>query len=346
MVVKKKGAIKFSEMQKKYKKRPPDKFLIRGIKIGSFGMVFGPSKSAKTTYCEYLALCIACGKNDFLGDRIDIPAQIILFLGLEEFWANRVGRNIKQFNSLSDAEKKLYEKNFLYQPIDFLRFVQKDKDWKELKELIESSNAKFVFIDSITRMNHGHLEDSSVAQKIMQKLRDICYDLNITLVCIHHTPKMYGKSITMDSIKGSSVFAQEADFAIGINQFNKRRYQKDVFFRYKSDDSETVKEFKIDENVCVKFIQETSEYEILNGEDRRKTDDKRERFLEYFKEMPCKEHKTSDIVKHFTTTFSIKDRQVKNYLKEFTANKSIINPKKGIYVYSDCDSLGKEAKND
>ncbi|WP_417873678.1 AAA family ATPase [Xanthomarina gelatinilytica] len=346
MVDKVKRAIIFREMFNRYKKRPPDKFLVRGIKIGSFGLVFGPSKSAKTTYCEYLALCIACGRNDLLGDKIDIPAQKVLFLGLEEFWANRVSRNLKQYNSLSDAEKKLYEKNFLYQPLDFLRFIQKDKDWKELKKLVEDSNAKFVFIDSITRMNHGNLEDSKIAQEIMQKLRDICYSLNITLVCIHHTPKMYGKSITMDSIKGSSVFAQESDFAIGINQFNKRRYQKDVFFRYISDDTETVKEFKVDENVCVKLIQETSEYEILNGEDRRKTDDKRETFLEYFKERPCKEHKTSDIVKHFMTTFSIKDRQVKNYLKEFTANKSLVNLKKGIYVYSGCDSLRKEAKND
>ena len=334
-----KEAIAFAVMLQGFKKQKPLKFLIRGIKIGSFGIVFGPSKSGKTIYCEILAMCIACGKKNFLGDKLDVVAQKVLFLGLEEFWTNRVDRNYKQYKTLSEKERKLYDENFLYQPIDFLRFVKNEKDWKELRNLIQKSGAKFVFIDSITRMNHGNLEDSRVAQEITQKLRDICYGLKITLVCIHHTPKMYGKPLTMDSIKGSSVFSQEADFAIGINRANKRRYQKDIFFRYTSDDTEYVKEFSIDDNVSLNYLGEALEYDILKGADGRKDSSNKDNVKDFFVKSSCVLHKTSDLVKHFTLNLGIQERQIKNILKQLKIEKVIVSPKKGYYKHSDCMDL-------
>lgn len=340
-----KEAMTFAVMLQGFKKQKPLKFLVRGIKIGSFGIVFGPSKSGKTIYCEILALCIAVGKKIFLGDKLDIKAQKVLFLGLEEYWANRVGRNYKQYQILSDVEKELYDKNFLYQPIDFLRFIKNEKQWKELENLIQKSGAKFVFIDSITRMNHGNLEDSRVAQEITQRLRDICYGLKITLVCIHHTPKMYGKPLTMDSIKGSSVFSQETDFAIGINRANKRRYQKDIFFRYTSDDTEYVKEFSIDENVSLNYLGESFEYDILKGEDGRKESSNKDNVKDFFVKSSCNLHKTSDLVKHFTMNLGIQERQIKNILKQLKTEKIIVSPKKGYYKHSDCTD-GKGASND
>jgi hypothetical protein len=346
MVDKLKRAVAFKIMLQQFKKLMPSKFLIGGIKIGSFGIVFGPSKSGKTIYCEILAMCIASGKKDFLGDEIDIDAQKVLFLGLEEFWSNRVGRNFKQFETLTSEEKELYNKYFLYQPVGFLRFIQKKGDWVELKKLIKESSAKFVFIDSITRMNHGNLEDSKVAQEIMQNLRDICYDLKVTLICIHHTPKMYGKQITMDSIKGSSVFSQEADFAIGINKVNKRRYQKDVFFRYKADDTEFVKEFKIDDNVCLEYFGEKLEYDILNGEDGRKDSSNKDTILNFFKDSSCKIHKTSELIKYFTGKLSIKERQIKNHLKVLVVEGKIINEKNGYYKFFDCTNVVKEGTDE
>ena len=82
-------------------------------------------------------------------------------------------------------------------------------------------------------MNPGKIEQSETAELIMQSLRNICYDLNITLICIHHTPKMYDTAITIDKIKGSSVFAQESDFAFGVNRTSLgHRYLKEVFFRF------------------------------------------------------------------------------------------------------------------
>lgn len=343
MIDKSKQVLTFLEVMEMFNKLKPKEFLIWGIKAGSMGLLFGPSKSGKTILLELLALCIAVGKKKFLDQIMNILPQKILFLGLEEFWESRAERNLKQYNSLTEPEKKMYEQNYLYQSVDFVRFISKKEDWNTLKKLIKDSGAKYVFIDSITRMNHGNLEDGRIAQEIMQRLRDMCYDLKITLICIHHTPKMNGNPLTMDSIKGSSVFAQESDFAIGVNRANNRRYIKDIFYRYKADDSEKVTEFTIDENVCVQYVNKVDEYDILSGGDRRKSNDKRDLFFKFFKENPCREYKTLEIVKHFTMKASIKERQVKNYLRELTANKTLLNPKKGIYIYSGCESVRKEA---
>jgi hypothetical protein len=41
-----------------------------GIKGGSFGFVFGPSKSDKTILCENFAMSLALNRKDFLGLHI------------------------------------------------------------------------------------------------------------------------------------------------------------------------------------------------------------------------------------------------------------------------------------
>ena len=131
-----------------------------------------------------------------------------------------------------------------------------------MENLIEESEASTVVIDSITRLNHGRLEESKTAEEILQKLREMSYRQGITLICIHHTPKMNGRPLTMDSIKGSSVFAQESDFAIGVNKANNgQRYLKNVFFRYAPDDFETVTTMSINSNIwlenCLKQMRMT-----------------------------------------------------------------------------------------
>lgn len=333
----------FKEIRKEFAKMPPKKFIWSGIKENSFGLVFGPSKSGKTIFCENLALNFAIGASEFFGYPLDGVPKKVLFIGLEEYWENRVERNESQFNSLTEIQKQLYENNFLYQPIDYLKMVITSEDWKKLKNTIKASEANIVIIDSITRMNHGNLEDSKVAQEIMQKLRDICYDLKITLICIHHTPKMYEKKLTMDSIKGSSVFSQEADFAIGINSIQKNsiRYQKEIFFRYLNCKEDLVNTFKINNNSCVELLGERDEDELLNGKDGRRDELKIKYILDYFKENTCKKHKTADLVKHFSNKLGIQERQIKNYLKKLLNEGKLKNSKKGFYYSSDCTDLNE-----
>ena len=59
----------FSEMLTNFENSPKEKFLFSGIKEKSFGLVFGPSKSGKTIFCENLAMKLAIGASEFFGKK-------------------------------------------------------------------------------------------------------------------------------------------------------------------------------------------------------------------------------------------------------------------------------------
>ncbi len=317
----------------RYEKEPETNYLWNGVKDQSFGLVFGPSKSGKTIFCENLAMHLAAGKTSYFGYELDGNPRKVLFIGLEEFWKNRAERNKKQFNSFSSEEKTLIEENYISQEIDFERLIVNKEQWEKLKELVQSSKADVVFIDSITRMNPGKLEDSKNAELIMQQLRDLCYDNGITLFCIHHTPKMQDCPITMDKIKGSAVFAQEADFAIGINCTTKKaRYMKNVFFRYAADDDESVKEFSIDSNTILENIGESLEYEILNRTDRRRDSSSVDLIASHINSSTSTTYSTDELVGYFESRLDIKERQIKSHLSDLVKEDKILNPKRGVYT--------------
>ena len=324
-------------MEALYKKMPPKKFLWNGIKENTFALVYGPSKSGKTIMCENLAMSIACGNKDYLGYPLDGMAKKVLFVSLEENWDDRTERNLRQKESVCSEKQKLIGENFFSAPIDYTRVITNKQQWENLRNLIRTSGCKVVFVDSITRLNHGKLEESSTAEKILQNLRSITSDLQVTLIAIHHTPKLYGNPITMDSIKGSSTFAQEADTAIAINRTdNGFRYLKNIFSRYASCDDEFVKELDMGEDTWLSVSDETEENAILRRQDRRRSDDKRDQIISYFDKNPCTTYEITDLVDHFTATLSIRDRQFKNYLSDVVKLGKVKSPKKGSYISAKC----------
>jgi RecA-family ATPase len=333
----KKSFLTLKEVLEAKKSRPKPKYLFSGVKEKSFGLIFGPSKSGKTIFCENLAMSIAYGAKEFLGYKLEGIPKKILFIGLEEFWENRAERNQLQIEVLNESEKELVEKNFLTQNLDFTSKIISDNDWEDLEKMIIDSGAEVVFIDSITRMNPGKLENSADAEKVMQKLRGICHRTDVTLTCIHHTPKMGDSIINMDSIKGSSVFAQESDFAIAVTQTkSKTRYVKNIFFRYAPDDDENVKVFSIDSSTWINHLKDENEIKVITKKDRRRSDDKRDKIMNYFNESPCKIFKTSELVGYVTSIMPIKERQAKTYLKDLVDEGKINNPSKGNYKSTNC----------
>jgi len=332
-----KSFMTLSEMLEEKKNRPKSKFLYSGIKEKSFGLIFGPSKSGKTIFCENLGMKIALGADEYMGYKLEGVPKKVLFVGLEEFWESRAERNALQIEELSEDQQELVSENFLVQTIDFISKINSDNDWKELEKMILESKAEVVFIDSITRMNSGKLENSSDAEILMQKLRAICYKSGVTLICIHHTPKMGDRIINMDSIKGSSVFAQESDFAIAVtkNTYG-TRYVKEIFFRYAPANDEIVKEFEITPSVWLEFLGDLNEFGGPIIEDRRVNNVPRNSIVEFLDSNTCQTYKTSELVNHFTSTLSIKERQLKTYLSELTASKKINNDKKGYYSSVNC----------
>jgi len=321
--------LNFNEALNMLETTEPVEMLWNGVKENSFGLVFGPPKSGKTIFCENLAISFALGRKDFMGYPINTEPQKVMFIGLEEFWRNRFERNAKQFSTLSDDEKELFKNNFIVPDTEFPKTITTNENWELLRKTIKESGANTVFIDSITRMNHGKIEDSKTAEEICLKLRNLSQDLNISLFVIHHTPKLGDEDISMDKIKGSTVFSQESDFAIGINRTSgNKRYMKNIFFRYADDSDDSHHEFELDENLIVNYKQVSS---FINFKNDRRVSDNRELMANYFKENPSQTLSTKECVDYFTSSLNIRERQVKSYLSELVELEAIVSPNRGLY---------------
>jgi KaiC/GvpD/RAD55 family RecA-like ATPase len=226
---------------------PP--FLWGGIKEGSFGYIFGPSKCGKTIFCENIAMMFVSGAKEFLGFPILEKSHRVLIISLEEYERPRCERNGKQVDFLK-AKPELIS-NLLVIKDEFPKFLKSDQERQILSETIAESKAGIVIIDSLTRMSYGDIEKSDNARDISFKLKEIANDNAITMMVIHHTPKLNGRMLTIDSLAGSHVFAQEADFIIGINKVGGVRYIKEVACRYKREDDEKVLTFEINDNLWI-----------------------------------------------------------------------------------------------
>lgn len=258
------------------KKRGPIPFIWGGIKKGSFGFIFGPSKCGKTTFCENLAMKLVSDETEFMGKPLEENRLRILFISLEEYEQPRSERNDLQVRSSKVPTE--FMQNLLVVDDEFPKRLENESDFEILSDTIEESKAEVVFIDSLSRASKGDIERSDTAKEIILKLKDIAHNLGITMVVIHHTPKLYGRPLSIDSLAGSHIFAQEADFIIGISKvvgsgkYNGVRYLKEVAYRYKRDDDENVTTFSINEDRWIEQKESLPEFRLFESADGRVDD--------------------------------------------------------------------------
>lgn len=260
------------EMFRTIKNEPPSNMIYSGIKQNSVGFVFGSSKAGKTIYCENLGMLIAAGASEYLGESIGLKGKV-LFVSLEEFYRGRTERNLKQARKLKEAYGRAWVNNYHTAPKDFPRYLITNEHWQLLYELISNCNPDVVFIDSLSRLYSGSIEESHLAKEVMKRLRELANDTKTTIIVIHHTPKMHNQPLSIDSLAGSRILAQDADFLIGINKtYDNRRYVKEVAFRYHQENSETVKLFSIDDDLWMNYTGDDEEMRLLASYDGRRTD--------------------------------------------------------------------------
>ncbi len=255
------------------KERGPIPFIWGGIKRGSFGFVFGPSKSGKTTFCENLAMKLVSEETEFMGRPLEENRFRVLFVSLEEYEQPRTERNDLQVQASGISYELL--QNYLVVDDDFPKRLENDSDFETLSATILESKADVVFIDSLSRVGKGDIERSDNARETILRLRDLAYTLEITMVVIHHTPKLHGRPISIDSLAGSHVLAQEADFIIGVNKVGGLgrhsgiRYIKDIAYRYKREDDERVFTFAINDHRWIEPGIAISENKLFESTDGR-----------------------------------------------------------------------------
>lgn len=247
---------------------PEPRSIYRGIILPSLGCFFGPAKSGKTTLAENLAFSIAAGRDDFLGEPLSCDNRRVLIVSLEEYVRNRTARNKKQmdeFTRLHSLDPSWRENVYVIDE-SFPRYILTDDHWLALEREIEKVRPGLVVLDSLTRLTVDSIEDSSVATKVMKRLREITHKYEVAMVIIHHSQKMDNRPVTIASLAGSRVVGQELDFMIGVNRTTSNiRYFKDVAYRYWPDDSEFVTKFNINFNQVIELEELAHESDILSA---------------------------------------------------------------------------------
>ncbi|MBS1686366.1 MAG: AAA family ATPase [Bacteroidetes bacterium] len=319
------------EMIDRVKNEPKKRMVYSGIKENSIGFVFGPSKSGKTIFCENLGMSIASGQDSFMGLPIDIENKRVLFISLEEFWEGRAQRNLTQLTALSEAQIEMCFQNYTVVNDDIPKYVSSEEDWQLIRGIIEENHPGVVFIDSLSRLYEGSIEDSKVGKRVMKQLRELCDEMKITLIIIHHTPKIGNSPLTVDSMAGSRMLAQDSDFAIGINKVSTgQRYVKDVFFRYAPENDEMVRVFEIDKgSIWLKAIKEDKEAKLLFATDGRSDTTNHDLLLEAFPENGSVTTKT--LMERFVNTKCMTKATMHNQINKLVKEGSIIDVQHGVY---------------
>jgi KaiC/GvpD/RAD55 family RecA-like ATPase len=331
-----KGVVTLDSLIARHDKEPPVPFIWGGIKKQSFGFIFGPSKSGKTTFCENLAMCLAAQLQSFFGQPISPENYTVLFISLEEYWQNRTERNKKQAQLLlENLGSDSWMQNYKVINEEVPRLINTDEDWEQIESMIRINKANIVFIDSLSRLYEGGIEDSGLAKKVSLKLRELSNKLQITLIVIHHTPKQIGKPITQDSLAGSRILGQEADFLIGIGKSNDgKRYYKEVSFRYKQEQSESVTLFEIDNNQWLIQGAELPESALLKDKDGRADDTNPEQIFEFIAEKtisPAGETYTSELQAEFIVSGIMSKQTLYNCLNRLEKDERIQKLGRGVY---------------
>jgi RecA-family ATPase len=143
---------------------------------------------------------------------------------------------------------------------------------ESLKKLIVEVDAKIVVIDNMTRLITGDTDQARNAKPLMDRLNDLKFDYNLTMLLLEHTKKVDpSRPIHLNDLQGSKMKANFSDaiFTIGRSAKDKNlRYIKQLKTRSAETiyDSENVMLYEITkENSFLKlnFIEYSNEYEHL-----------------------------------------------------------------------------------
>ena len=325
-----------SEMITRVKSEPKLEMIYSGIKEKSIGVVFGPSKSGKTMFCENLAMAMAAGVDNYLGLPIAMPKNCrVLFISFEEHYTNRTERNAKQASALLEQYGEGWLDNFIVVNEEIPRYITTDDHWYTLQDIINDIEPNIVILDSLTHLYQGAIEDSKVAIELTKNLRNLSEETGTTIIAIHHTHKMYGQRLSIDTIAGSRVLAQELDFMIGLNRTpDGKKYIKDVAFRYIQSNDDTVRTYEIDDNCWLNVTGQTDEGNLLAAQDGRKYDVNRNKLFDFIYAETEAGNATipfSRIEEHFIANGDMSKPTAFSNLQKLLDEKMIIKPSKGEY---------------
>lgn len=329
--------VTLGELMNRVANEEPPQMIYSGIRKNSIGLIAGQAKAGKTTFAENLLQHIAGGSDEFLGAKINVDNRKVLFYSMEEPYYMRSIRNTRQIRRLIAKHGSEVLKNYVTNDERMPKFIDilNNKDWELLKDFILEVKPSIAVLDSLTHMYSGSIEESSAAKAIMERINALATETQTTLAIIHHTYKLKGGGISMDSIAGSRVLMQEAEYMIGFNRtLSGTYYMKDLAFRYTPCDPENARTFTIDEDNCVTLSGIVAERELISIADGRSDNTNRDKILNLLNDEAEKgiiKISTKQLSDAFVITKEMSKQTLHDNLNKLVAINKIIKIGNGEY---------------
>lgn len=323
--------LSLSELKEYGESIPKQTFIWGPIVEKSLGIVVGPSKSGKTTFCENLALSIAAEKETFLSfDISQIEGNIALAL-LEEPLSLRCNRHLELYDTFTENEKEKIDERIKYIGVA-PHYLSSKEIWQDFTEKVKELSPSILIIDSLGRLTNKNLIDSDNSSFVMKRLRQLNTELDLTSIVIHHTTKLYDVGFpTMDNIKGSTEIVQECDYAIGIGKVDGTSCFNTIVSRYSETQDKPIKFIR---NGKYRLVSSGvfTDHEIRAANDGRFDNSGPNEILKDIEDL------LNSSGEDFVRTKDIKDksrfdkRRVQEYLEKLIDQEKINRISKGIYT--------------
>ncbi|SDK25663.1 AAA domain-containing protein [Catalinimonas alkaloidigena] len=324
-----------NRMREVFKDRPKKRMVFSSIKEGSMGIIVGPSKSGKSTLIECLTLSLALQKEEFLGLpllKYEKPPKILY--ACLEMMPEEVYEKIERQLEYLDATWDDLAENIIFISEEFPQYFTSEADWEKLETVIKENEIEILMIDSLTRLEGGEIEKSTVAGALMKHLRIIVKKYRLTGIFVHHTTKNVDELLSMKDAAGSRLVQQEPEFMLGITRTKeKKRFFQEVFSRHKRD-SDDIIQFEINDNHWIEVQGVSSLTEINRRKDGRVDDTNAEKVLLYFQVNLEKEIKWKELKAEFEGEASegkMSQGTLNKALEKLINWKKIERVSKGIY---------------
>lgn len=161
----------------------PPRWLVKDIwQLGKINGMAGFEKSGKSRLMNWLLVGMA--KGHVLGLSA-IPQKILYLCGEEQIQV--VNGRIKQYANLQDVSMEKFEIGFVEAAAMRLDLLKERKGL--LEQLVEGDYGMLV-IDPLRRVHGADENDSQKMSNIYNDIRRWSNKFNITVVLLHHTPKI------------------------------------------------------------------------------------------------------------------------------------------------------------
>lgn len=189
------------------------------LKEEQIGILFGKTGDGKTVLAIEFADMIANGKSKWNTFRVDTPPQDVLYIDFElgassvqNRYKNRIFSNklhissvdVWAYNSAIGFDKKQNERV--------------DKAIEFIEGLATEFKSKVIFIDNLSNIA-DQLEKASDADRFIMDLIGRMKALELTIMFIGHTPKIYeDRPLETNQLKGSSSLSKSFETIIGFKR--------------------------------------------------------------------------------------------------------------------------------